>query len=142
LTNEITSGEKMFKAILVTTALLFSFSALAQDGHTHTPNVCSAKNPDVCAHLGLPSILKTTEEGQFIVDIMTPAKAPFTNLKVVLWMPDMGHGSSPVTLQDIGHNHYQVSNAWFVMTGKWLVKLNFDFDGENLDIEIPIEIVE
>jgi hypothetical protein len=33
-----------------------------------------------------------------------------------------------------------------MMVGKWLVKLNFDFKGENksenLDIEIPVQIAE
>lgn len=132
----------MFQSILVSAALMLSLPAFADNGHTHTPNVCSTKNPDVCAHLGIYGELKSTVANQFIVDIMTPDGSAFTNLKVVLWMPDMGHGSSPVSLQDVGNNHYLVTNAWFVMTGQWTVKLNFDFNGENLDIEIPVEIAE
>lgn len=133
----------MLKSLLVSAALMLSLPAFADDhGHTHTPNVCSTKNPDVCAHLGLYGTLKSSVANQFIVDIMTPNAAPFQNLKVVLWMPDMGHGSSPVTMQDIGNNHYLVTDAWFIMPGQWTVKLNFDFGGENLDIEIPLEIAE
>jgi hypothetical protein len=132
----------MFQSILLSAALMLSLPTFADNGHTHTPNVCSTKNPDVCAHLGIYGELKSSVANQFIVDIMTPDGSAFTNLKVVLWMPDMGHGSSPVSLQDVGNNHYLVTNAWFVMTGQWTVKLNFDFNGENLDIEIPVEIAE
>jgi hypothetical protein len=132
----------MFKPALVSIAFFLSFSALAGGSHKHTPDVCAAKKPVVCAHLGLPRALNTKAEGEFIVDIMTPDQAPYTNLKVVLWMPEMGHGSSPVTLQDMGKNHYKVTKAKFMMVGKWLVQLNFDFNGENLDIEIPLEIAE
>jgi YtkA-like protein len=135
-------GEKMFKPLLVSAALLLSLPAFAEDGHSHTPNVCSTKNPDVCAHLGIYGTLKSSVANRFIVDILTPGNAAYSNLKVVLWMPDMGHGSSPVSLQDIGSNHYMVTDAWFIMKGKWAVKLNFDFNGQNLDIEIPVEITE
>lgn len=131
----------MFKSPFVSAALLFSTPVFA-GGHTHTPDVCSAQNPDVCAHLGLHQELKSTVANQFIVDIMTPGGEAFTNLKVVLWMPDMGHGSSPVTMKDLGNNHYLVSDAWFLMPGNWVVKLNFDFAGQNLDIEIPLQIAE
>lgn len=132
----------MFKSLFVSAALLLSLSAFAEGDHSHTENVCSTKNPDVCAHLGLHSALKSTEAGRFIVDIMTPNGAPYTNLKVVLWMPDMDHGSSPVTLKEMGNNKYLATDAWFIMPGTWLVKLNFDFAGENLDIDIPLEIAE
>jgi len=143
LTNEIHQGAKMFKIILALATfacgLMISLPTLAED-HTHTENVCSAKMANLCSHLGLHSALKTTEAGRFIVDIMTPDLAPVTNLKVTLWMPDMGHGSSPVVIKDIGNNHYLVTDAWFVMVGKWLVKLEFDFYGNTHQIDIPVDI--
>jgi len=132
----------MFKSLFVSTALLFSLSAFADGGHTHTPDYCSTKNPAVCAHLGIHKDLKAGEASEFIVDIMTPNGEAYTNLSVVLWMPAMGHGSAPVTLQDMGHNHYLVSNAQFIMAGQWVVKLGFDFAGEALAIEVPVEIGE
>jgi uncharacterized membrane protein YcfT len=145
LTNKFHEGAKMLKIILALATfacgLMISLPVLAED-HTHTENVCSAKNADLCSHLGLHNVLKTTEAGRFIVDIMTPDGSPATNLKVTLWMPDMGHGSSPVAIKDVGNNHFLVTEAWFVMTGKWLVKLEFDFAGETHQIEIPVDIAE
>lgn len=132
----------MFKSIIAGLSLMFSLSAFAVGDYTHTPDFCSVKNPQVCAHLGLHKVLKSTEAGQFLVDIMTPNAELYTNLKVDLWMPDMGHGSSPVTLKQLRHNYYLVTDAWFMMPGNWVVRLNFDFKGENLDIEIPMEIKE
>lgn len=132
----------MFKSLFVGVALLFSLSAFADDGHTHTQNVCAAKNPAVCAHLGIYGTLNSTDAAKFIVDVMTPDGAAYTNLKVVLWMPDMGHGSRPVTLQDMGHNHSLVTDAYFIMAGAWLVKLNFDYAGQNLDIDIPVDVAQ
>ena len=39
--------------------------------------------------------------------------------KVVLWMPSMGHGSTPtqVRLSDIGS--FEVNNVFFIMPGDW-----------------------
>lgn len=40
-------------------------------------------------------------------------------LKVFLWMPDMGHGSSPVQVTAVDVGTYRVSDVFFVMAGQW-----------------------
>lgn len=56
-----------------------------------------------------------------------PAEPPGT-VKVVLWMPDMGHGSAPTRIQTVpderGHARtgaYQVTDMHFIMSGRWHV---------------------
>lgn len=40
-------------------------------------------------------------------------------LKVKLWMPSMGHGSSPVKISKTGEGVYEVSEVYFIMAGEW-----------------------
>ncbi len=58
------------------------------------------------------------------------AQGPYSNpsqtVMVKLWMPSMGHGSSPITLhhkQDSTHTdltgQFEASNVYFVMPGAW-----------------------
>lgn len=93
--------------------------------------------------MGLPQALNSRDEGRFIAHVETPAEALVTDLKVDLWM-DMGgghgHGSGPVTLKDGGSNHYAVTNAWFVMAGPWLVRLDFIFERRPYHLEIPVDV--
>lgn len=44
--------------------------------------------------------------------------------EVVLWMPGMGHGSSPTqtTLLDVGT--YRASNVFFIMPGQWEIRFS------------------
>jgi len=64
----------------------------------------------------------------------TRADAPF-NLSSYLWMPDMGHGSSPIKIVKLGTGLYELSNIWFVMGGMW--NLHFEFkNGDQLYEEV------
>lgn len=42
-----------------------------------------------------------------------------SDLHVYLWMPSMGHGSSPVKIHKVSQGEYEVSDAYFIMGGKW-----------------------
>ncbi|MBC7370761.1 MAG: FixH family protein [Bdellovibrionaceae bacterium] len=130
------------KLSLVGFTLLAAAGASADEGHRHSETVCSAKSAAICAHLGMPKAIKTTEEAQFIAHVEIANEALVTNMAVALWMPEMGHGSSPVELKDAGKNHYIVSKAYFTMPGTWLVKLSFEFEGVQHNIDIPVEIAE
>ena len=39
-----------------------------------------------------------------------------------LWMPDMGHGSSPTTLNPVGEGCSEVTGIDFFMPGKWEIR--------------------
>lgn len=42
---------------------------------------------------------------------------------VVLWMPSMGHGSSPTTVTRLDVGTYRASKVFFVMPGEWQIKI-------------------
>lgn len=150
------------KALLVTclTALL-SLSAYAHDGHDHggdngggiqsphagdhTGEFCTDATEDICAHLHFLADVNSSTEGSFTAHVETPDNKPINNLKIDMWM-DMGHGhghgSAPVEIADAGANHFTVTNAWFVMPGTWLVRIDFDFNGVHQHIEIPVNVAK
>ena len=121
---------------------LLSLGIMAHADDDHTPNYCSAVQTNVCAHLGHMTALNTRDEVQFVAHVMTPNDQQISDLKIDLWM-DMGghgHGSSPVTITQFGPNKYKVSEAYFVMTGTWLVRLTFNFNGQKQQINIPLQV--
>lgn len=55
---------------------------------------------------------------------------------VVLWMPDMGHGSTPTKTERIDVGTYRVSQVFFIMPGKW--EIRFQIKNENKVLESAI----
>ena len=45
--------------------------------------------------------------------------------EVVLWMPSMGHGSSPTTVRRIDVGTYRAERVFFVMPGIWEIHFQF-----------------
>jgi hypothetical protein len=41
---------------------------------------------------------------------------------VLLWMPSMGHGSSPVTVEKTGVGEYHATKVFFAMKGVWQLR--------------------
>jgi len=141
----------MLKLILTGLALIFSLTAFAHEGVDepndpgHTPNVCSPMNATVCAHLKFNSKISTQEEGRFIIHVLTLMNQPVQNLKADIWMEMMGHshGSAPLNIMPLAEdNHFEVTNAWFVMPGTWTVRIEFTLSNEDYKIEIPVNVTE
>ena len=65
------------------------------------------------------------DSSQF-VDLIHP-------LEVVLWMPSMGHGSSPVTIEHLGMGQYRVSKVNFIMRGDWDIQIRLKNGEQILD---------
>lgn len=129
----------MFKKLILMVVTFVSFQVFADGGdHNHTPNYCSATNTKVCAHLGHMSSLNSRDEVTFVAHVMGAQQV--TDMKVILWMPSMGHGSSPVKLEQTGVNHYQVTQAYFIMPGEWVVRLQFKLSGQAHEINIPLQV--
>lgn len=42
--------------------------------------------------------------------------------EVILWMPSMGHGSTPTTVSAIDVGIYRVDEVFFVMPGEWEIR--------------------
>jgi hypothetical protein len=60
----------------------------------------------------------------------TPEAAldPQAKVTVVLWMPGMGHGSSPVTVTPVSPGVYRATNVYFVMPGDWEIRIKLKND--------------
>lgn len=58
-----------------------------------------------------------------LVDGSFLAEDPYLELAVVLWMPSMGHGSSPVTIERLDRGTYRVSEVFFTMAGDWEIRV-------------------
>ncbi|RYZ88315.1 MAG: hypothetical protein EOP06_11170 [Proteobacteria bacterium] len=138
----------MIKKILATACCLLPLTlsslAFADDGHQHSETICSTENTAICAHLGMPKAFNTRDEARFIAHVEIADEAPVSDMKVDLVMNMDGHkhGTAPVTLKDMGKNHFLVSNAYFVMAGTWTVKLDFTFEGKAYQLDIPVTVAE
>jgi len=84
------------------------------------------KTEDLCANYDWVS--KPTEDatGSFTLKFWkatdSSAADPSLALKVVIWMPDMGHGSSPVTITKQAVGQYLVDRVFFSMRGDWQIR--------------------
>jgi hypothetical protein len=89
--------------------------------------ICAVGEVAVCAHLHFSSTPNSLSESSFLLHLKVPEDQSIENLNVDLWMNmegSVGHGSAPVTIKKVSDNHFQISNAWFVMMGVWQVKIN------------------
>ena len=58
--------------------------------------------------------------------------------QVKLWMPDMGHGSSPTTLEMAGDSCLRVKKINFMMPGLWELRIQFkDGSTSQVALEVP-----
>ncbi|MFZ4713699.1 MAG: hypothetical protein ACOYL6_08310 [Bacteriovoracaceae bacterium] len=61
-----------------------------------------------------------------------PNNAP----NVLLWMPSMGHGSSPVTLTTLSPGTYLVSDVFFNMLGTWDIRFQLKNGNDVIEQQI------
>lgn len=89
----------------------------------------------------------TTKAGSLVFKVYrgnayddTPVETDFLVLpSLVLWMPSMGHGSSPTTLTKLDIGTYRVTNVFFIMPGEWEMQFQVK-DGANLLDEAIVPI--
>lgn len=53
---------------------------------------------------------------------------PNHKVDVVLWMPAMGHGSRPVTVEQNPNSTYTASKVFFIMPGEWEIRFQLKED--------------
>ena len=62
-------------------------------------------------------------------------------LAVVLWMPSMGHGSSPVKVDKLDTGTYRAKNVFFTMGGSWEIRIQLKSGNDIADEAIiPINL--
>lgn len=62
---------------------------------------------------------------------------PQAKVAVALWMPSMGHGSSPVTVTPVSPGVYHATNVYFVMPGAWEIRIKLKNDKNEI-----VEVVQ
>ncbi len=69
----------------------------------------------------LGSIVFKVFRGNLYDDSLVPVDFEIQPV-VVLWMPSMGHGSSPTVVHPLDLGTYRASNVFFVMPGDWEIR--------------------
>jgi hypothetical protein len=86
----------------------------------------------LCASIVWGEAPNSAEENKFTLSFFNPqvgtaAAGPFVKpvqtVFVFLWMPKMGHGSSPVTIDVASDGVYNLSRVYFIMQGDWQVRV-------------------
>jgi hypothetical protein len=54
-------------------------------------------------------------------------------IAVVIWMPSMGHGSSPVTVEKLDTGTYRASKVFFTMPGEWEIRIQRVVNGNVIE---------
>jgi hypothetical protein len=62
------------------------------------------------------------ELGVFEIELKTPLDTTQT-LNAFIWMPEMGHGSSPIEISKTSSLNYIFSEVAFIMPGLWVLHI-------------------
>lgn len=135
---------------------LLAFSACARPNYATQPEVnekpkvagqCEQQFSvfGICMNLkweNLPQAMKTTSFTLTFSSVATGAPTFLPgDLDVYLWMPSMGHGSSPVTVAKIDPSNYAVTQVYFVMPGEWQIVVQLKSSNQVLDkVIIPVTL--
>ncbi len=60
--------------------------------------------------------------------------------QLILWMPSMGHGSTPTVVQRLDVGTYRASEVFFIMPGEWDLKFQIKSGSEVTD-EALVQII-
>ncbi|MEN0057815.1 MAG: FixH family protein [Bdellovibrio sp.] len=141
----------LFSALLVSTA---STVGAHEGGHPGSPGSEHGKLcpvffslADVCAKVEFVKGPAQEGESQFLVEFFEHKSAHGEHipvdpqeLKIDLWMymgNHGGHGSAPVQWQQQSAGVYMVTEAYFVMPGRWNVR--FFVNGEQADLIVDVK---
>lgn len=134
----------MFDKLTIAITALWLFTACADPKYVSRESTPQIENQEKVAvadivwpqsnlSIWLKWELMPTEEkfGSFILKIGHPNSADRTpvlqdiegDVAVVLWMPSMGHGSSPITVERIDVGTYRASKVFFTMPGDWEIRV-------------------
>ncbi len=78
------------------------------------------------------------EMGSFLFSFFKPGtkilQDPPAQVSVTLWMPSMGHGSSPVQVEKRSTGDFLATHVYFIMPGTWEIHIQIKNEtGEVLD---------
>ena len=129
-----------FRIHVLSATLAFGLLACAKPQYLSSPEagprksgsgcIATFKTQNACVDLKWEKFPTETEFGSFIFSVSDASQilmeAPATDNsvlpKVVLWMPSMGHGSSPVTVERLATGLYRANRVFFTMKGDWEIR--------------------
>ena len=108
-------------------------STPSNPGTPLAPGACPLEFPKsgLCASLSWDTALSSDAENRATLRFWDKASGtaagPYRDVDgevaFVLWMPAMGHGSSPVTITPQGAGVYSATRVYFIMPGAWDVRV-------------------
>ena len=121
------------------------------DNNQDPANVCPIEfhQAKLCAGITWTKPASSDGEGAFTLqfwdsvarDPKGPYVDPTNTVAVQLWMPDMGHGSSPVTIQKSAVGVYEVTRVFFVMPGDWDIRFQLKDKTKVIEqVVLPISV--
>lgn len=128
------SGKNKLRFLILTAALLAgcakpNYADKNGGGEPTTQALGSCElqfeSENLCVSWAWETVASTTQYGSFLLQTASlqnqglVLRAPAAELKVLLWMPSMGHGSIPVQIEMITPGLYRVKNVFFIMPGEW-----------------------
>lgn len=106
------------------------------------PQQCEVffEKSEVCAFITWAEGPTKGKESKFDLQLMNAGNNDFAekvktaDLNVILWMPSMGHGSSPTEVFKLpGMGFFAVSKVHFIMGGEWEIRFELKNGSEVLD---------
>lgn len=132
--------------------LLFGFlffSACAKPNYQNIASGLTDSNKDLsgCA-LALQKInqcvsltwIQASTDSQMGIFNLEFSEALTAEVKAVLWMPSMGHGSRPTTVTRLSETRFQISNVAFIMPGEWEIRIQVKENNQVVD-EVAYKII-
>lgn len=104
-----------------------TFSGKAGGGRCTAEGTVQSTGGPICVKVTWEAVPTETQFGSFVFTLSDLATdrldtAKHTPMSVVLWMPSMGHGSSPVTVETIAPGIYRAKKVFFNMKGDWEIQ--------------------
>jgi hypothetical protein len=128
---------KFILALSLTFFSSLSFSAFDHEG------TCSEVT-HVCATYQSEAPFSTTQESRFKLFLDSSDQKEVKFIKADLWMQmgNHGHGSSPLKITPVVRGEFDVTKAYFVMKGKWQIRVTYEQDSKQETLIIPVTIMQ
>ena len=135
----------------VSTSLVGAGGGGADGGPGQKTTLCEAKfATQNCVSLSWEKMPTESAVGSFVFKTFRSNLAdgspvlenlPGDEVAVALWMPGMGHGSSPVKVERVDVGTYRASQVFFTMKGQWEIRIQLKERGDVKDQAIlPITL--
>lgn len=134
----------MFKNFILTAGLILASITAFAEQSADCP--LSFPGSELCASVEFVQAPNQNADSPFVLkvyDQTSTAAAPSlvdpAQLKVDLWMNmgHHGHGTSPVTIEKQEVGTFLISEAYFVMPGKWLIRVWIN--GEKSEMTVVVK---